>query len=163
MRPDGRAAWRRWRSNTSWAGAPRTTEQGNGSGVYIDTRGFFLTNYHVIEDTLGVRVRLPDGRALKVLDSAYDRNYDVAVLYTGPVEALAAVEAGSSAALRVGDPVFAIGYPRVGDDVLPGTLTMGVVSGLNRLDVTAGNISPDVGHDPDRRGDQRGQQRRRAV
>lgn len=123
----------------------RTTEQGNGSGVYIDTRGFFLTNYHVIEDTLDVLVRLPDGRTLKVLDSAYDRTYDVAVLYTGLVEALAAVEAGSSAALRVGDPVFAIGYPRVGDDVLPGTLTMGVVSGLNRKDVTAGNISPDVG------------------
>ncbi len=126
-------------------GRARTTERGNGSGVYIDTRGFFLTNYHVIEDTLGVRVRLPDGRRLKVLDSAYDRTYDVAVLYTGTVDALPAVEAGSSGALRVGDPVFAIGYPRVGDDVLPGTLTTGVVSGLNRKDVTAGNISPDVG------------------
>lgn len=121
------------------------TEQGNGSGVYIDTRGFFMTNYHVIEDTLSAFVRLPDGRKLKVLGSAYDRNYDVAVLYTGPVDALAAVEAGSSAALRVGDPVFAIGYPRVGNDVLAGTLTSGVVSGLNRKDVTAGNISPDVG------------------
>jgi S1-C subfamily serine protease len=123
----------------------RTTEQGNGSGVYVDPRGFFLTNYHVIEDTLGVRVRLPDGRALEVLGSAYDRTYDVAMLYTGPVEALAAVEVGASGVLRVGDPVFAIGYPRVGDDVLPGTLTAGVVSGLNRKDVTAGNISPDVG------------------
>jgi S1-C subfamily serine protease len=123
----------------------RTTEQGNGSGVYVDPRGFFLTNYHVIEDTLEVRVRLPDGEILKVLNSAYDRTYDVAVLYTGPVEGLAAVEAGASGALRVGDPVFAIGYPRVGDDVLPGTLTTGVVSGLGRLDVTAGNISPDVG------------------
>ena len=123
----------------------RSTEQGNGSGVYIDPRGFFLTNYHVIEDTLGARGRLSDGRELEVLDSAYDRTYDVAVLFTGPVEALAATEIGSSGALRVGDPVFAIGYPRVGDDVLPGTLTTGVVSGLGRLDVTAGNISPDVG------------------
>ena len=122
----------------------RTTEQGNGSGVYIDPRGFFLTNYHVIEDALSVRVRLSDGRELSVIDSAYDRTYDLAVLFTGPVEALAAVEAGSGA-LRVGDPVFAVGYPRVGGDVLPGTLTLGVVSGLNRLDVTAGNISPDVG------------------
>jgi len=121
-----------------------TTEMGNGSGVYIDPRGFFLTNYHVIEDALSVLVRLPDGRELSVIDSAYDRTYDLAVLYTGPVEALAAVEAGSGA-LRVGDPVFAVGYPRVGDDVLPGTLTLGVVSGLNRMDVTAGNISPDVG------------------
>lgn len=122
----------------------RAIEQGNGSGVYIDPRGFFLTNSHVIEDALGVRVRLADGRELSVIDSAYDRACDVAVLYTGPVEALEAVEIGSSAALRVGDPVFAVGYPRVGDDVLPGTLTTGVVSGLNRLDVTAGNISPDV-------------------
>ena len=123
----------------------QTTEQGNGSGVYIDPRGFFMTNYHVIEDALAVRVRLSDGQKLTVKDSAFDHTYDVAVLYTGPVEGLTAVEEGDSEALRVGDPVFAIGYPRVGDDVLPGTLTTGVVSGLNRLDVTAGNISPDVG------------------
>lgn len=123
----------------------RTTEHGNGSGVYVDPRGFFLTNAHVIEDALAVRVRLADGRELQVIDSAYDRTYDVAVIYTGSVEALPAVEIGDSSALRVGDWVFAVGYPRVGDDVLSGTLTTGVVSGLNRLDVTAGNISPDVG------------------
>lgn len=122
-----------------------TTEQGNGSGVYIDSRGFFMTNYHVIEDALNVRVRLQDGRKLPVRDSAFDRTYDVAVLFTGPVEGIPAVEIGSSAALRVGDPVFAVGVPRVGDDVLRGTLTTGVVSGLNRVNVTAGNISPEVG------------------
>jgi S1-C subfamily serine protease len=123
----------------------RTTEEGNGSGVYISSRGFFMTNYHVIEEAVSLRVRLLDGRELTVIDSAYDRTYDVAVLRTGPVEGLEAVEKGDSDALRVGDPVFAVGYPRVGSDVLPGTLTAGVVSGLNRLNVTAGNISPDVG------------------
>jgi S1-C subfamily serine protease len=104
-----------------------------------------LTNYHVIEEVLAVRVRLSDGEVLNVKDSAFDRTYDVAILYTGPVEGAQAIEMGSSASLRVGDPVFAVGYPRVGDDVLPGTLTTGVVSGLNRMNVTAGNISPDVG------------------
>jgi serine protease Do len=123
----------------------QSTEQGNGSGVYIDSRGYFLTNYHVIEGVLSEKVRLLDGREYPVLDTAYDHTYDVAVLYTGPVEGLSPVKKGSSEALRVGETVFAIGYPRVGDDVLPGTLTTGVVSGLNRLDVTAGNISPDVG------------------
>ena len=120
-------------------------DQGNGSGVYVDARGFFLTNYHVVADTLSLTVRLQDGRKLPVLDSAYDSTYDVAVLYTGPVEGVPAVRMGASSALRVGDTVFAVGYPRVGDDVLPGTLTSGVISGLNRLNVTAGNISPDVG------------------
>ena len=123
----------------------QTTEEGNGSGVYISSRGFFMTNYHVIEEAVSLRVRLIDGRELPVVDSAYDRTYDVAMLRTGPVEGLEAVEKGDSDALRVGDPVFAVGYPRVGSDVLPGTLTTGVVSGLNRLNVTAGNISPDVG------------------
>ena len=123
----------------------QSIERGNGSGVYFDAGGFFLTNYHVIQDTASVRVRLSTGRELAVLDSAFDRTYDVAVLYTGPVEGLAAVERGDSKALRVGDPVVAVGYPRVGNDVLPDTLTTGVVSGLNRLNVTAGNISPDVG------------------
>jgi S1-C subfamily serine protease len=119
--------------------------ESNGSGVYVDARGFFLTNHHVIEDVLSVRVRLPDGRELPVLDSAYNRTYDVAVLYTGPAENIQPVDMGTSASLRVGDPVIAIGYPRVGGDVLSGTLTAGVVSGLGRLNVTAGNISPDVG------------------
>ncbi len=123
----------------------QNTEPGNGSGVYFDARGFFMTNYHVIEDARSMRVRLADGLELPILDSAYDRTNDVAVLYTGPVDGLTAVEAGDSRALRVGDPVFVIGYPRVGDDVLPGTLTTGVVSGLGRLGVTAGNVSPDVG------------------
>lgn len=122
-----------------------STERGNGSGVLIDPRGYFMTNYHVIEDVLAIRVRLLDGQTLNVKDSAFDRTYDVAILYTGPVEGVQAIEMGSSAALRVGDPVFSVGYPRVGNDVLPGTLTAGVVSGLNRLNVTSGNISPDVG------------------
>jgi S1-C subfamily serine protease len=123
----------------------QSVEKGNGSGVYFDSNGYFLTNYHVIEDAVGIRVRLSTGQELAVKGSAFDRTYDVAVLYTGPVGGLAAVEQGDSKALRVGDPVVAVGYPRVGDDVLPDTLTTGVVSGLNRLNVTAGNISPDVG------------------
>lgn len=123
----------------------RTTEEGNGSGVYINSRGFFMTNYHVIEEAVSLRVRLIDGRELPVIDSAYDRTYDVAVLRTDPVEGLEAVEKGDSDALRVGDPVYAVGFPRVGSDVLSGTLTAGVISGINRLNVTAGNISPDVG------------------
>jgi len=120
-------------------------DQGNGSGVYIDERGFFLTNYHVVEDALNLIVRLADGREMPVRQSAHDSTYDLAVLYTGPAEGVPAVRMGASSALRIGDPVFAVGYPRVGDDVLSGTLTMGVVSGLNRLNLTAGNISPEVG------------------
>ncbi len=120
-------------------------DQGNGSGVYIDERGFFLTNYHVVEDALNLIVRLADGREMPVRQSAHDSTYDLAVLYTGPAEDVPAVRMGASSALRIGDPVFAVGYPRVGDDVLSGTLTMGVVSGLNRLNLTAGNISPKVG------------------
>ncbi len=120
-------------------------DQGNGSGVYIDERGFFLTNYHVVEDALNLIVRLADGREMPVRQSAHDSTYDLAVLYTGPAEGVPAVRMGASSALRIGDPVFAVGYPRVGDDVLSGTLTMGVVSGLNRLNLTAGNISPKVG------------------
>jgi S1-C subfamily serine protease len=119
--------------------------ESNGTGVYVDQRGYFLTNHHVIEDALSMRVRLADGQELDILDSASDPTYDLAVLYTGSVEGLGAVKIGDSESLRIGDGVIAIGYPRVGDDVLSGTLTTGVVSGLGRLNVTAGNVSPDIG------------------
>jgi len=127
------------------AGRRAQSVETNGSGVYVDARGYFLTNHHVIEDVLSARVRLADGRELPVSDSAYDRTHDIAILFTGPVDGLEPVAIGASKALRVGDPVSVVGYPRVGDDVLPGTLTAGVISGLDRLNVTAGNISPEVG------------------
>ena len=39
---------------------------GSGSGVYIDERGYIVTNYHVIEDADRVEVELLDGTVLRL-------------------------------------------------------------------------------------------------
>ena len=35
---------------------------GQGSGVVVDTKGYILTNYHVVDGVESVDVRLSDGR-----------------------------------------------------------------------------------------------------
>lgn len=107
---------------------------GAGSGFIWDTDGRIVTNYHVVEETASRR-----DMAVKVVMSdpskKYDATivglapeYDLAVIQIQPRETLRPIEVGTSADLMVGQKAFAIGNPFE----LPGTLTKGIVSALNR-------------------------------
>lgn len=99
-----------------------------GSGVIIDAaRGIIVTNHHVIENGQKFTVDLIDGRLFDAVLVGSDKATDIAVL---KIEApgLAQVETVDSDTLRTGDLAFAVGYPMGLDQ----TLTMGVISGLNR-------------------------------
>ncbi len=102
-------------------------EQGLGSGVIIDPRGYILTNNHVVEGAAAIDVFLPDGRHFEGQVVGREPLLDLAVLkVTGsnlPVAPL-----GRSATLEVGQTVIAIGNP-LGFDY---TVTTGVVSALGR-------------------------------
>ncbi|MBU2167792.1 MAG: trypsin-like peptidase domain-containing protein [Alphaproteobacteria bacterium] len=99
-----------------------------GSGVIIDAgQGIIVTNNHVIEGGSKFTVDLADGRLFDAVLIGTDKATDIAVLRiegTG----LAQVEVADSDTLRTGDLAFAVGYPLGLDQ----TLTMGVISGLNR-------------------------------
>lgn len=100
----------------------------SGSGVIIDAaRGVIVTNHHVVENGTKFSVDLPDGRLYDAVLVGADKATDIAVLQ---IEApgLTAVELADSDALRTGDLAFAVGYPLGLDQ----TVTMGVISGLNR-------------------------------
>jgi Do/DeqQ family serine protease len=98
-----------------------------GSGVIVSSKGYILTNHHVVEAADEIEVALIDGKKLKAKAVGSDPETDIAVLQVegGPVPA---ITFGDADALRVGDVVLAIGNPfGVGQ-----TVTMGIVSALGR-------------------------------
>ena len=99
-----------------------------GSGVVISDDGYVLTNHHVIEGAVNVYVISGDQEiAAEVVES--DEATDVAVLKAEGLDAPAA-KIGDSNALSVGDWALVVGNP-LGEEYA-NTLTVGVISGLNR-------------------------------
>jgi putative serine protease PepD len=108
---------------------------GSGSGVIISSDGEILTNNHVADAARGgeLQVTFHDGTIAPAEVVGLDPVTDIAVIRARNVSGLQPAELGSSAELRVGEQVVAIGSP-LG---LDGTVTSGIVSALNRP-VTAG-------------------------
>ena len=103
--------------------------EGAGSGIVLDTQGHVLTNFHVVEAAKEIQVLLYDGSSHVASIVGFDPATDVAVLKVdAPAKLLEPVRFGSSADLRVGQRVFAIGNPFG----LERTLTTGIISSLNR-------------------------------
>jgi 2-alkenal reductase len=103
--------------------------QGAGSGFVWDTAGHIVTNHHVVEGVDTVKVQLDAGRTYtaKVVGRAPD--YDLAVVKLTEVPpGLKPIPLGTSADLKIGQRVYAIGNPFG----LTRTLTSGIVSALER-------------------------------
>lgn len=99
-----------------------------GSGVIIDaSKGYIVTNAHVIANAKLVTVTLQDGRRFKAKLIGFDKASDIAVLQINATN-LVQVPFGNSNDLQAGDFVAAIGSPFG----LQQTVTSGVVSALNR-------------------------------
>ena len=82
-----------------------------GSGVIVSTKGYLLTNNHVVEGMEEIEVLLADGKTrLKAKLVGTDPETDLAVLKVDR-ENLAAVAFGAAETVRVGDVVLAIGNP----------------------------------------------------
>lgn len=118
---------------------------GSGSGVYIDERGYIVTNYHVVEGADIVTVQLLDGTEIEVEEVLTDESTDIALLKVAAMpEGVQPVPMGDSDQLTVGELAIAIGNPGALSDVYPGTVTAGIISGLERENVNAGNFSRAV-------------------
>lgn len=100
-----------------------------GTGIIISSDGYIMTNAHVIEDAVTVMIVDADSNQYEAEIIGYDSQTDLAVLKI-EADGLTACEFGISDELRIGELVVAIGNP-LGFD-LYGSLTTGVVSGLNR-------------------------------
>ena len=91
-----------------------TTGQGGGqgSGVIIDAAGNVLTNNHVVSGAEKLSVTLADGRTYDAEIRGTDPSTDLAVIAISDApKDLRPVAIGDSDALKVGDPVMAVGNP----------------------------------------------------
>ncbi len=124
----------------------RATEE--GSGVILSTDGLILTNNHVVAAAAGnagpagvpggsakTKVTFADGKTASFTVIGADPGSDIAVVRAQNVSGLTPIAVGSSADLRVGQDVVAIGSP-LG---LEGTVTTGIISALNRPVAASGD------------------------
>ncbi|MCZ2328508.1 Do family serine endopeptidase [Bartonella sp. F02] len=104
-----------------------------GSGFFVSSDGYIVTNNHVISDGTSYTVVLDDGTELNAKLIGTDPRTDLAVLKVNDKQKFPYVEFGDDIQLRVGDWVVAIGNPFG----LGGTVTAGIVSARGR-DIGAG-------------------------
>lgn|SRR3989338_4347102 len=102
------------------------TDKSLGSGFIVDTRGYVVTNYHVIVGARQIAVATHDRRLISATLIGTDTFRDLALLKID--ESYPALPLGNSDKLQVGNKVIAIGNP-LG---LSFTVTEGIISGLNR-------------------------------
>ena len=111
-----------------------------GSGFIVDSKGYIITNYHVVEKADKIYVKLstdPDtqdlGRPARIIGT--DKATDLAVIKIDTSTPLPTVRLGNSDTASVGDWVEAIGSPFA----LSQTVTAGIISAKNRtIDPGAG-------------------------
>ncbi len=104
-----------------------------GSGFIISDDGYILTNNHVVDDADVLTVFLQDRRSFPAEVVGRDPFTDVAVIKIDAPD-LTKLNFGSSAGLRVGEWIVAIGNPGFGGSSQPldYTVTVGIVSALGR-------------------------------
>ncbi|HXE34538.1 MAG TPA: trypsin-like peptidase domain-containing protein [Verrucomicrobiae bacterium] len=103
--------------------------EGAGSGFVIDSRGYILTNFHVVQEAQSIEVVLGDRTRYSAKFIGADQRNDVAMIKIEPKgKTLVALPLGDSSKLQVGQKVLAIGNPFG----FQSTLTTGVVSALGR-------------------------------
>lgn len=129
------------------AGRTGVTEQrGSGSGVFVDSTGYLVTNAHVVEGAHSVQIELPGpqrgrpgeqsilrprGEILDATVVGVDRETDVAVLkaeLASDRDRVPALQFGDSDELRPGQLAFAFGSPRG----FKNSVSMGIISATAR-------------------------------
>src|SRR5262249_45643327 len=102
-------------------------QRGTGAGFIVDPEGLVVTNNHVIVNADRIRVKLHDGRTHVATVVGVDNATDLALLKIA-ADHLESLDLGDSDAVRVGDPVIAIGNPLEYER----SVTAGIVSAKGR-------------------------------
>ncbi|MEA2575053.1 MAG: 2-alkenal reductase [Chloroflexia bacterium] len=121
----------------SQPGAFGAVPQASGSGVIIDSRGYIVTNNHVVENQRSLEVIFSDGKKAPATLLGTDPFSDLAVLKVDATMP-AVASWGDSDKLEPGQPVVAIGSA-LGD--YQNSVTAGVVSQVHRDIKDAGSTA----------------------
>jgi serine protease Do len=103
-------------------------EHGIGSGIIISPDGYIVTNDHVVDGAVSVKVTLNDRRVMDAKVIGVDKLTDLAVI---KIEAhdLPSLPWGDSSTLKPGQTVLAFGSPF---GYFQNSVTRGIVSAVNR-------------------------------
>jgi serine protease Do len=105
------------------------SERSLGSGILVDSKGFILTNNHVVDQATRIQVQLEgDSTKYDAKVVGVDADTDLAVIKIEVPRALPFAKLGNSDGVQVGDWVLAIGSPFG----LNATVTAGIVSAKDR-------------------------------
>ncbi|WP_406543288.1 S1C family serine protease [Clostridium ljungdahlii] len=104
-------------------------DAGSGSGVIIDSNGYIVTNYHVVQGADKITVKLSSNKILNASVLGADQRFDLAVIKVD-AKNLPVVRFGDSSKVKVGDTAIAIGNS-LGEQ-FAGSVTAGIISALNR-------------------------------
>lgn len=101
---------------------------GMGTGVVIDSRGYIVTNYHVVEGVERIEVTLANGGTTTGRLVSHDLRTDLALIKIDAVRPMAVIRIGTSSDLMIGETVLALGNAYGYEH----TLTRGIISALHR-------------------------------
>lgn len=104
-------------------------DAGSGSGMIIDSNGYIVTNYHVIQGADKITVKLASNKILNASVLGTDQRSDLAVIKVD-AKNLPVVKFGDSSKVKVGDTAIAIGNS-LGEQ-FAGSVTAGIISAVNR-------------------------------
>ena len=128
-----------------------TEDISSGSGCYFrdaegGNGGYILTNYHIIEDGEVYRIEWLSGEKMDAALVGYDDGTDIAILrFNEPApEGVEVIPMGDSDKLRIGELAICIGNPGSSTESLLGTVTAGIVSGLEREGINADNFTRSI-------------------
>ena len=104
---------------------------GEGSGVIVSSNGYIVTNYHVVENSSTIYVKLRgSSENLSAELIGYSKNDDVAVIKINKEGLRAATLLADCSSCLVGETVYAIGAPEGSD--YSWSVTKGIISAVNR-------------------------------
>lgn len=114
-----------------YGGMPRKDydQKSLGSGFLIDSKGYIVTNNHVVQDADTITVKLKNGEEYEAKSIGTDPNTDLALIKIDAKKDLTHLSFGNSKEVNVGEWVVAIGSPFG----LEQTVTAGIVSAKGRV------------------------------
>ncbi len=109
----------------------RAVGTGTGTGVILTENGYIVTNYHVVEETTNIYVKLyGTEQNIKAKLVAYKEHDDIAVLKIEKTGLRPATFVNDCSTCKVGQRVYAVGAPEGTD--YSWSVTQGIVSSINR-------------------------------
>jgi serine protease Do len=105
------------------------TRQSLGSGIIVDSKGYIITNHHVVDRATKIKVSLAGGKEYTAKVIGSDELSDIAVIKIDGEKEFPMARIGDAKSMRVGDWVLAIGSPFGLDQ----TVTAGIISTTGRV------------------------------